>query len=399
MMKHKPTETTLRRARRQAGNAMITVLVALVALIAMSSLAIDGGMIWAARNQLQNAVDAAALAAAWNMIDPAAPVTTLPVAQAAALDQAADHRAANASAVAVQTTDVTFGQWDFSTRTLDTSVDLTDPRQVDAVEVRAALDGVANGPLPAMMARVLGRSSFDVAAEATAYLGFVGGFAPETLFLPIVIDCCKLKGFPACDQDYCETVETNPPNPCSLSAPQTEGANTVSCLEFHNTPDQNACWTVFDGDTPAINTPDLTSIIRDGNGQPVSGAEPIYLDNGTKTPVISDIYDKFMGEGYWNGEDPAGQDRYQPKNGPDSWVVGFPVVECQSDGEHCASGSPQQVVGGVCFEIREVLVNPEKIIKGRFLCEGDPLMEFCDLGGLPGGDDFDVRATIPVLVY
>jgi Flp pilus assembly protein TadG len=378
---------------------MITVVVALVSLIAVSSLAIDGGMIWAARNQLQNAVDAAALAAAWNMIDPDAPATTLAAAQAAALDQASDHRAVSASSVAVQTTDVTFGHWDFATRTLDTSVDLADPRQVDAVEVRAALDGVANGPLPAFMAKVLGRSSFDVAAEATAYLGFVGGFAPETLFLPIVIDCCKLKGYPNCDQDYCETVETNPPNPCDLEVPQTEGANTVSCLEFHDTGDQNACWTVFDGDAPSINTSDLTDIIRDGNGHPVSGAEPIFLDNGTKTPVISDIYDKMHGEGYWDSEDPAGADRYLPHDGPDSWVVAFPVVECQADGEHCATGTPQKVVGGVCFEIREVLVTPEKIIKGRFLCEGDPLMEECDIGGLPGGDDFDVRATVPVLVY
>ncbi len=83
----------------------------------------------------------------------------------------------------------------------------------------------------------------------------------------------------------------------------------------------------------------------------------------------------------------------------DSWVVGFPVVECQSPGDQCASGNPQKVVGGVCFEIREVLVTPEKVIKGRFLCEGDPLMKDCDLGGLPGGDDYDVRATIPVLVF
>ena len=72
-MKPNPIEA-IRRVRRQAGNAMIT---ALVALIAVSSLAIDGGMIWAARSQLQNAVDAAALAGALNMIDTATPGTTL----------------------------------------------------------------------------------------------------------------------------------------------------------------------------------------------------------------------------------------------------------------------------------------------------------------------------------
>lgn len=382
-----------RRARRQGGIAMITVVVALVAIIALASLAIDLGIVWTARNQLQNAVDAAALAGAHNLIDPGAPATTLPASQTAALAEASLHGAVPTNSVAVQTTDVVFGQWDFASRTLDTSVDLTDPRQVDAVEVSAGLDGIANGPVPAFLSRVLGRQSFGVAATATAYLGFVGGFAPETLFLPIVIDCCKLKG-PSCEAQYCPYITANPPNPCLLA----DGVNEVSCLEFHSSPEQNACWTVFDAGSPTISTPDLTDILRDGNGSPV-GSDPIYVDNGTKTPVIQDIYDKMFGEGYWNGQAPAGTDRYADPPGVDSWVVGFPVVECQNPGDGCASGDPQQVIGGVCFEIREIEVTPDKIIKGRFLCQGDPLWDECDLGGLPGGEDFDVRATIPVLVY
>jgi uncharacterized membrane protein len=41
---------------------MIVVLVSLVALLVTSALAIGAGMVWAARTQLQNAADAAALA-------------------------------------------------------------------------------------------------------------------------------------------------------------------------------------------------------------------------------------------------------------------------------------------------------------------------------------------------
>jgi uncharacterized membrane protein len=41
---------------------MIVVLVSLVALLVTSALAIDAGMVWAARTQLQNAADADALA-------------------------------------------------------------------------------------------------------------------------------------------------------------------------------------------------------------------------------------------------------------------------------------------------------------------------------------------------
>ncbi len=380
----------VRRARRQGGIAMITVVTALVAIIAMASLAIDLGIVWTARNQLQNAVDAAALAGAHNLIDPGAPATTLAASQTAALAEASLHGAVATNAVAVQT--VRFGQWDFASRSLDTAVDLADPRQVDAVEVSTGLDGVANGPVPAFLSRVLGRNSFGVRATATAYLGFVGAFPEETLFLPIVIDCCKLKG-PSCAAQYCPYIQANVPNPCFLA----DGVTEVSCLEFHSSPEQNACWTVFDPASPSINTPELTDILRDGNGNPV-GSDPIYVDNGTKTPVIQDIYDKMFGDGYWNGQDPAGSDRYTDPAGVDSWVVQLPVVECQNPGDGCASGDPQQVIGAVCFEIREVLVTPEKIIKGRFLCQDDPLFDECN-GGLPGGEDFDIRATIPVLVY
>ena len=95
--------------------------------------------------------------------------------------------------------------------------------------------------------------------------------------------------------------------------------------------------------------------------------------------------------------EPSGTDRYAPFDGTmDSWVVALPVVECQSS-DHCAGGSPARVVGFVCFEVREVAVTPEKIIRGRFLCADDPLISECDLSG-SGGDPFGLRARSPVLV-
>ena len=91
-------------------------------------------------------------------------------------------------------------------------------------------------------------------------------------------------------------------------------------------------------------------------------------------------------------------DRYPPYDGPDSWVVGFPVVECQSD-DNCAGGSSAAVVGFVCFEIREIEAPPLELIRGRFLCESDPLFEECDIGRTTtGGFNFGLRADTPVLV-
>ena len=375
---------------------MVTVLFALIALLGAGALAVDAGLLWAARTQLQNAADAAALAAAANMIDPATPAVTLEAAEEAGIDQAAQNSAVAASSVQIAPDDLTFGHWDLATGVLDPGVDLTDPEQVTGVEVVARLDGVENSRVPALLSRVFGREGFDVTTRATAYLGYAGRVGPGEVDLPIVIDCCKLRGS-SCNQDYCETIAASPPNPCALAAPQV-GDGLVSCLEFQNTAQQNACWTVFDGDHSSVNSSDLRSLVSTGSSTELSTDESWYLDNGDKTPVIADIRDRFQGTGAFAGH-PDGVDRYAPFNGTkDSWVVGFPVVECQTS-THCAAGTSADVVGFVCFEIREVKVTPQKIIRGRFLCPSDPLFAQCDLGpSRTGGDDYGMRAQIPVLV-
>jgi hypothetical protein len=246
--------------------------------------------------------------------------------------------------------------------------------------------------VPTVLARVLGRNSFDVNTTAIGYLGFALTFPPGTVDFPIVIDCCKLSG-PACDGEYCPYITENMPNPCFLEDMVTQ----VSCLEFFATPDQNACWTLFDSQSPSINTAGMIDLVRNGNSD-IVGEDPIYLDNGTKKPVVEIIANKFYGWGEYYGN-PQGSD-LDGDGRSDSWVVGLPVVECQDPGPHCASGDPQEIVGGVCFDINEVQVVPEKIIKGRFLCPGDERYDptKCGHGSGPGGGDFGVRAQRPVLV-
>jgi Flp pilus assembly protein TadG len=373
---------------------MPIVLVGLVALLAASALAVDAGLLWTSRTQLQGAVDAAALAAAASLIDPSVPAVTADEARNAADAVAAGNAAAPVSSVTL--TDVQLGAWDTVARIFDDSVDLTDPKLVNAVNVTAHLDGNLNQAVPAFLSRVLGHAAFSVSAQATAYLGFALTFPPGTVHLPITIDCCDLGGS-SCDGDYCATVTNTPPHPCSL-----EDGTQVSCLEFHPTSEQNACWTEFDGQSPAINTPGMIDIIRNSNERTV-GDEPVYVDNGTKTPVVDIIYEKFHRTGEFAGSDPqdpnAGGTDLDGDGYSDTWVVGLPVVQCQDPGANCASGTPQQIVGAVCFDINEVLVNPKKIIKGRFLCPNDErYRDDCGSGSGPGGGDFGVRAEQPVLV-
>jgi hypothetical protein len=76
----------------------------------------------------------------------------------------------------------------------------------------------------------------------------------------------------------------------------------------------------------------------------------------------------------------------------------LPVIECQSE-SHCSGGDTATVMGFVCFELREIVVTPDKVIRGRFLCPSDPLYNECDAGNATsGGLNFGVRAEFPVLV-
>jgi hypothetical protein len=376
---------------------MILVVGSLVGLIAISALAIDVGLVWAARTQLQNASDAAALAGAGNLINPDVPSVTSTEAVNASVDIASRNGAISLNSLVLPDADVELGNWDLENRSFDPGVNLADPEVVNAVRVATRLDNIANGPVPAFFSRVIGRDGFSVGASAVAYLGYAGGIAPGEVDMPIAIDCCKLKG-PNCEQDYCETVSTNPPNPCPLDEPQGDGITSVSCLQFHATEDQNACWTQLDTGHPSISANDLRQMVEDGNSSQLSTSDQIYVDNGDKASVIKELNDKFHGEAKYTGQG-AGVDRYDPFDGKaDSWTTTLPVIACQDDA-NCATGSAAQLVGYVCFEIREIEESPLNIIRGRFLCESDPLFDECDIGRTTtGGLDFGIRADVPVLV-
>ena len=82
-------------------------------------------------------------------------------------------------------------------------------------------------------------------------------------------------------------------------------------------------------------------------------------------------------------------------------VAGRRRVGCV-DGQ-AGAGDTADVVGFACFEVIEVDVTPEKIIRGRFLCPDLHPQQFeeCMEGLGPtgtGGENFGVRADRPVLV-
>jgi hypothetical protein len=365
---------------------------ALAALVGFAAWSTETGRAWQTKNQLQVAADSAALAGAGNLFSADFLTVDEAAARTAATAYGALHEAADVNNLTISAADVEVGSWNMATETFTALPGNTDPDVVRSVRVVTRRDNTANGPVNTILGRALGVNSISVNTDAIAYWGFAGNGGPGLVDLPIAIDCCSVSGSRAgatCSDNYCQFVNSAVPNPCLLS----DGVTTTSCLEFHSNPEQNACWTAFKTDSTSVSTPDMSKIIQNGNPAEI-GNEPIYVDNGTKTPVVQDIKDRFDADGIDTGSH-AGHTEGDGIN--DSWFVTLPIIECQNPGDGCAGGDPQYIKGFLCMDIREIIVTPDKIIKGDFVCPTDPR---CDIAGFgPGGTIAgSISADFPVIV-
>jgi hypothetical protein len=385
--------------REQRGNVLVFVTLALIALFGFAAWSTETGQAWTARSQLQAASDSAALAGAGELIDPNSNQPADPSAAIAAAQAFGLENKSIGVPIAIPAGDIETGRWDVAARTFTPLPGSTDPAEVRAVRLLGRRDDTANGPIPTVLGRIMGVDSIAVATEAVGYIGWAGLMPPGTALLPIALDCCKISGA-SCDQSYCQYVAANPPNPCQLSTDTDSPGKWVSCLQFQNTGDQNACWTELDSTSSAISTSGLEDIIQDGNPTP-AGGKPIYVDNGTKAAVLKEIFDRFLDKGAYSNKPGGGEDTIpSPKNVNDSWLVPLPIVECQSPGDGCAGGSPQKIVGVACLDIQEVTTGSDKKIKAEWVCPGDPRFDAskCSVGFGPGGDVPTIDAQYPVLV-
>ena len=195
----------------------------------------------------------------------------------------------------------------------------------------------------------------------------------------------------AVQPDYCASIQ-NPPNPCQL---RSNPSKTVSCLEFQSTPQQNACWTVFDPDHPAVNTPGLEDIIENQNQTPV-GPDPIFVDNGTKTPCSTDPRPLPRAGRLLRQPRRRGYERRRD----DRFLAGdLPIVECQN-GRPLRRGQPGPGHRRRVLRPAGGAGDPREVVQGEFVCPSDPRFERCDTGGFGGGGGFNagIDAQAPVLV-
>lgn len=157
------------RNSKQSGFSVALVAIMLTGLCGMAALAVDVGVLYTTKNSEQNAADAAALAGAFTYLTP----------------QPNPDGVAQDAAIAMAKANTVFG----SPVTI-TAADVTVTRpHLPAVDVTVTVPRTGANAIPAYFARVLGFTSFNLTATATAeYTGVGSGsinlrpmFVPNTI--------------------------------------------------------------------------------------------------------------------------------------------------------------------------------------------------------------------------
>jgi hypothetical protein len=189
---------------KRRGVSFALVMVSLVMMMGMASMTVDVGMMYRARNEAQGSADAAAMAAAWRLMDqdrlrgPSYVATITAAARQAAVEYAArnpiinDPPSLDLNSGNSTTGDVVVGRLD-DPNDANESMDFTDSSKFNAVHIFLHRDEVRNGPIDLFFASAFGHESAEVSASATAafFDGVIGWSVSDTTgnagLLPIAL--------------------------------------------------------------------------------------------------------------------------------------------------------------------------------------------------------------------
>jgi Flp pilus assembly protein TadG len=179
-----------RHGASQRGATIVVVAIVLTMLLGFLGLVMNVGHSRMVRGQLQNSMDAAALAAARELNGM---TTGLTAARSMANSFASQYSTDRDTTVAIDTAaDVQFGHWDATARTFTqlAGTSVTQLQLMNAVRVSYGRETARGNALPVWLSSFLGgRTNMDVLAHAIA-VG--GGPIDEDCPLPIVLPSCAL---------------------------------------------------------------------------------------------------------------------------------------------------------------------------------------------------------------
>jgi len=340
----------LKAVKNQNGIAVVIVAICLVMFVGFMALAVDVGHLMVARNELQNAADAGALAGAGNLylndgtaINPNANQIgwDTAVANTSEVNDAGKPVPVEVNWTSGNTGDVQRGHWSFglgalprgfypnaSTNTVDlwgvTTEELdADPNFINAVRVRTRRQSF---PITSFFARIFGDQSFQGSTEAVAYIGFAGKLNLTEADQPIAI----------CKQSIVN--EQGKYDGCNIGRMLNSGSNNAT----HNT----AGWTNFSQPCHTSNANEMKTLICDeGNFGSIEYGRGIGSVGGVQNVIFNLLRD------CWISSDSIPN----PADGlpDDPWGLTLPVIDCPGNNvSNCA-----EMVGAVTVQI--IFMSPE----------------------------------------
>ncbi len=307
--------------RRGAVAPLVAVLI--VPLLAMVAFCVDLGYVVRVKTELQNAADAAALAGAANLMTPTfAGISNTTTAANASMTSArtiakkfALLNSAGSAPLNLLDADIVVGYMANPTNQQQSLSAWSAGNSLpNTVQVMLRRDSTANTPVSLFFARILGISTWNCTASATAAFvqgSTVTGFksnGPNGLLLPLAIDASYWNSFIATGQSpdgtTSDTYSVTLPS-SSTGAPGNVSSNADGIPEFNNTyPNNNSPgnFGLVDIGPPSNSTPTFRDWIDSGptqadlsyfgsNGLQATPSSPATLKGGPglKSTLISDL--------------------------------------------------------------------------------------------------------------
>lgn len=340
-MRNKHRTIGLSGLLNERGIAAINGVFMGVTMAIMAGVTIDVGHALLTKNELHNASDAAALAAARQL---GVTYLAMPISEqqdlnrnltsneqsqinAQATAAAFANSASDVSNLSLSSGDIEYGTWDFNGKMFTPTV--TRPNAIQATMRR---DGVANGPISTFFGGMLGVNTMSLSTSSIAALGSSGGPVPPGVAdVPFAISSDWFNGIANCDGG----IQFSPTGP-------------------------NGCagWHVFDQNPANANTLRHTiDGLNDGSYQSpgiIPGDTKFTFTGGEVASAFPNLIDLWDSKKQWNND--AG--RYE-------WDINLPVYQ---DGGSCSNPSGSITIVGYA---KAVVTNvKKKDIQAEVKCDG-----------------------------
>ncbi len=201
-------------------------------LLGFAALAVDVSYFWVVRSELQNAADAASLAAVRDLNGTPA---KLPLARVSAFNYGRLHLA-DARPVVLDlnvgndpTGDIVLGNWSFTSRTFTPAGALMPAYAINAVSVRTERSAADGSAVATFLGRVFGRTAVDVVTSAVA----VGGSPNTACAAPLAVAECSIlqpDGSLRCNADLTFGQATTDTVGFTLFSSQNPTTPAVTCM-------------------------------------------------------------------------------------------------------------------------------------------------------------------------